>query len=309
MVIDNTYYGNHAVRNTTRGLRLYNEVGYIDIQDYSVSYHYMVRDYLGSIRAIVGPGGTLEQATDYTVTGIPYTATTDQSGNRRLHTGKELRTFNGLYHYDNHARIYDPITGRFTTIDPLAGKYPSLTPYNHCANNPLSYIDPDGRVIRDAEGNILYYSSGETRKYIFELEEGNTEIVEVELGYIFADNWAPIEVLNNQTNDARFDTNCHGITFINGEYWLNSDQIPALLVGDNYIEVSKENASVNDVIISDLNNFPKSHSMTIISVKDPFDQSIVYGQNGPNTENYETTILVEFGNSNYNIYRKEIPEK
>lgn len=212
-------------------------------------------------------------------------------------------------YYGNHARFLDILTGSFISVDPLAGKFPSLTPYNHCANNPLSYIDPDGRVIRDAEGNILYYSSGETRKYIFELEEGNTEIVEVELGYIFADNWAPIEVLNNQTNDARFDTNCHGITFINGEYWLNSDQIPALLVGDNYIEVSKENASVNDVIISDLNNFPKSHSMTIISVKDPFDQSIVYGQNGPNTENYETTILVEFGNSNYNIYRKEIPEK
>ncbi|MBR1963761.1 MAG: hypothetical protein IKA19_03550 [Muribaculaceae bacterium] len=151
MVIDNTYYGNHAVRNTTRGLRLYNEVGYIDIHGDSVSYHYMVRDYLGSIRAIVGPGGTLEQATDYTVTGIPYTATTDQSGNRRLHTGKELRTFNGLYHYDNHARIYDPLTGRFTTIDPLAGQYPSLTPYNHCANNPLTFIDSNGMEIVIAE--------------------------------------------------------------------------------------------------------------------------------------------------------------
>ncbi|MBR1963759.1 MAG: hypothetical protein IKA19_03540 [Muribaculaceae bacterium] len=274
-----------------------------------MAHHYYVRDYLGSTRAVIDDAGNLLQTVNYYPSGVPFTLTDDDPVTDRLHTGKPFIDMQGLYHYDNNARIYDPLTGRFTTIDPLAGKYPSLTPYNHCANNPLSYIDPDGRVIRDAEGNILYYSSGETRKYIFELEEGNTEIVEVELGYIFADNWAPIEVLNNQTNDARFDTNCHGITFINGEYWLNSDQIPALLVGDNYIEVSKENASVNDVIISDLNNFPKSHSMTIISVKDPFDQSIVYGQNGPNTENYETTILVEFGNSNYNIYRKEIPEK
>lgn len=144
MVIDNTYYGNHAVRNTTRGLRLYNEVGYIDIHGDSVSYHYMGRDYLGSIRAIVGPGGTLEQATDYTVTSIPYTATTDQSGNRRLHTGKELRTFNGLYHYDNHARIYDPLTGRFTTLDPLASSTPWNASYVHCSNNPLNKIDPTG---------------------------------------------------------------------------------------------------------------------------------------------------------------------
>ncbi|MBQ9073663.1 MAG: hypothetical protein IJY30_04295, partial [Muribaculaceae bacterium] len=148
MVIDNTYYGNHAVRNTTRGLRLYNEVGYIDIHGDSVSYHYMVRDYLGSIRAIVGPGGTLEQATDYTVTGIPYTSTPDQSGNRRLHTGKLFIDMQGLGYYDNNARFLDILTGSFISVDPLAGKYPSLTPYNHCANNPLSYIDPDGRVIR-----------------------------------------------------------------------------------------------------------------------------------------------------------------
>lgn len=50
-------------------------------------------------------------------------------------------------YYGNHARIYDPLTGRFTTIDPLAGKYPSLSPYNHCANNPLNALDPDGRDI------------------------------------------------------------------------------------------------------------------------------------------------------------------
>jgi hypothetical protein len=32
-------------------------------------------------------------------------------------------------------------------VDPLAGKYPSLSSYNYCANNPLIYIDPDGRVL------------------------------------------------------------------------------------------------------------------------------------------------------------------
>lgn len=32
-------------------------------------------------------------------------------------------------------------------MDPLASKYPSLSTYNYVANNPLIYVDPDGRDI------------------------------------------------------------------------------------------------------------------------------------------------------------------
>jgi hypothetical protein len=34
---------------------------------------------------------------------------------------------------------------RWLSPDPLAEKYPQLSPYVYCANNPLKYIDPDGR--------------------------------------------------------------------------------------------------------------------------------------------------------------------
>jgi hypothetical protein len=30
------------------------------------------------------------------------------------------------------------------SVDPLANKYPSLSPYNYCANSPLIFVDPDG---------------------------------------------------------------------------------------------------------------------------------------------------------------------
>jgi hypothetical protein len=30
-------------------------------------------------------------------------------------------------------------------VDPLAGKYPSMSPYVYAANNPLKYIDPNGK--------------------------------------------------------------------------------------------------------------------------------------------------------------------
>jgi RHS repeat-associated protein len=50
--------------------------------------------------------------------------------------------------YDFGARIYDPRVGRWLAVDPLAGKYPDLSPYIFVANSPLIFVDPDGRKIK-----------------------------------------------------------------------------------------------------------------------------------------------------------------
>lgn len=42
-------------------------------------------------------------------------------------------------------RGYDPRIGRMWSVDPLAEKYPSMSPYSFGANNPIFYVDPDGR--------------------------------------------------------------------------------------------------------------------------------------------------------------------
>ena len=115
-------------------------------------------DYLGSIRAIVNTDGDVEQTVDYLSTGIPIKGGKGEIIDDRLHTGKQYLSLNGSLLYDNVARYYSPVHGRFTTPDAFSDSYPHISHYAHCANNPLSIIDPTGMfVIADAtsQQNII----------------------------------------------------------------------------------------------------------------------------------------------------------
>jgi len=47
--------------------------------------------------------------------------------------------------YDFGARIYDPRLGRWLSLDPMMTKYTDLSPYNFSGNNPILFVDKDGR--------------------------------------------------------------------------------------------------------------------------------------------------------------------
>ena len=63
-------------------------------------------------------------------------------------TGKELDSETGYSYFG--ARYYDAeLSGLFFSVDPMADKYPNISPYTYCAWNPVKLVDPDGEYIDD----------------------------------------------------------------------------------------------------------------------------------------------------------------
>jgi len=130
-------------------------------------------DHLGSTNiAVTNNGNVVEQIVNFPygyprqIESIPST----ECSSDYIFTGKELDNESDLYYFDS--RFYNPVIGRFISVDPGFQEYlPStdkrnfedlpgfggifnpvnLNLYNYAANNPIKYIDPDGKKIRFAK--------------------------------------------------------------------------------------------------------------------------------------------------------------
>ena len=119
--------------------------GYVTFSGDAPQYHFYIQDHLGNNRVIANAGGTKEQVNHYYPFGGLFGQSTNGDVQRYKYNGKELDRMHGIDWYDYGARHMSPDAGRFTTIDPMAENYYSISPYAYCANNPVNAIDPDGK--------------------------------------------------------------------------------------------------------------------------------------------------------------------
>lgn len=161
-----TYYiGNHIYNDSKDLLYIITDEGRIVFNSNGTKdYEYNLKDHLGNVRVVFSQSGSVIQENSYYPFGMQQKAysynLTPSVGfkdrNEYLYNGKELQDGEfvdsngeryGLGWMDYGARMYDAQLGRWHVVDPLAEKYLSLSPYNYVANNPMTYIDPDGMQI------------------------------------------------------------------------------------------------------------------------------------------------------------------
>jgi len=86
------------------------------------------------------------------------TYTTTQTGKDHKYGfgNKEEQDELGLGWIDITARNYDPALGRWMNLDPLADNYTKYSPYSYTVNNPIYFVDPDGKFILPASFRAKY---------------------------------------------------------------------------------------------------------------------------------------------------------
>jgi RHS repeat-associated protein len=112
------------------------------VSDFEASQYFYHPDHLGSSSFITNASGNVDQHLQYLPFGEPWIDQRTQNNIRFTFSGKERDEETGYNYFG--ARYYNADISIWLSVDPLSDKFPSMTGYNYCFNNPIVLVDPDG---------------------------------------------------------------------------------------------------------------------------------------------------------------------
>lgn len=141
------------------------ENNFQDPDAYEKLQFYYHPDHLGSSSYITNLDGEVVQHIEYVPFGEVFIEERNSIWNTPyLFNAKEFDEDTGLYYYG--ARYYDSRLSLWISTDPLQEKYVNITSYCYTYNNPVIFIDPDGRhveVTKSKDGSYVV-SGGKANK-------------------------------------------------------------------------------------------------------------------------------------------------
>jgi RHS repeat-associated protein len=199
------------------------------------------------------------------------------------------------YNLDLHyfgARYYTADFPRFISPDPVSGRLTNPISWNrylYCANDPINYFDPDGRLQRRRFWFGYRFKRSGVYHRIHPGGKGEFAYT-VQVGNLFANDATPIVasrirrkdrpagniyirgtetfVGRNTTRSNPMYTNCHGTTFADGRFWINDDQVQPILDGDSYSVVDGASQAGDVVIWRNQSDNEIVHSARVYEVDD-----------------------------------------
>jgi hypothetical protein len=187
--------------------------------------------------------------------------------------------------------------GRFMTPDRLFADQKVADPqswnlYSYVTNNPLHFVDPTGTIKRDANGQIIFVAQGKVDK---NFTNGDSRKGTMQPGYIQADNGKKIQAFQQVGGSPAYKSDCHGLTFADGKYWVDNDQVNKILKGDGLEKTKTPQAGDAAVFKA---NGEVVHSLTVTGVSDTGAVTEVSGLGGTEPASHSNTpeqIQQQFG--------------
>ncbi len=176
-------------------------------------------------------------------------------------TGKERDGETGYDYFG--ARYFWSALGHWLSVDPLADKYPGISPYAYCAWNPIKFVDPDGRNFDEAnEGTAQKIEAELFTKKIYSALGNNQQMRELYT------TWKDIQGMRaDESREYRFET------------------VPGAQGGDTYC--AGTNNKGHQIITMSSATFDKLNGLSIHEVR--HGGQIARGEwfyNGKTPENY-----------------------